>query len=81
MAMTDLCDDVICHYGAMCALNSHGQPECQCLFDCPQDPGLQVCADNGQTYASKCELEKLSCLSQSQEPASTLGPCSKSIAL
>jgi len=56
---TDSCETVICRcrHGARCI--GHGR--CVCPQQCPPESGEAVCASDGRTYDSECEMRLAAC--------------------
>ncbi|XP_020299873.1 agrin-like isoform X1 [Pseudomyrmex gracilis] len=51
-----LCEGMECKYGARCVAG-----ECVCPEACPEASGEPVCASDGKTYPSECEMQRASC--------------------
>ncbi len=77
-ALEDICSDVKCDYpGSYCSIDSSGKPKCVCeTINCQSD-NVKVCAEDGQTYASYCDLMKFSCAKQTQINVRYIGQCSQ----
>lgn len=76
--MENLCRSIRCEYpGAYCVVED-STPRCVCeTIDCIGD-NVKVCGEDGQTYASYCDLLKFSCAKQTVIAAVNTGPCSQS---
>lgn len=74
---SDPCEDVTCNYGANCELTPQGHPVCLCSTVCFEELSVEkkVCGTNGQTYSSRCAMEKASCEEQREIRVATTGPC------
>ena len=70
------CPSDICNYpGSFCTI-VNGQPKCACDFvNCFGD-NIKVCGDDGETYASYCDMMKISCLKQLNIQIAYMGQCS-----
>ena len=71
----NLCSMLNCNYpGSYCSIED-GLPRCVCdSIDCISD-SQTVCGEDGQTYASRCDLIKFSCLKQTTIEISHIGQC------
>ncbi|CAJ0957416.1 unnamed protein product, partial [Mesorhabditis belari] len=54
------CAALSCPPGSRCSLSPSGAPKCECDASCPQIV-KPVCASDGITYTSECEMRKSSC--------------------
>ena len=65
-----------CNYpGSFCTI-VNGKPKCACDFvNCISDH-KKVCGEDGETYASYCDLMKISCIKQTNIPVAYEGQCS-----
>lgn len=77
--MENLCSNVICNYpGSYCSVEN-GIPTCVCnSINCESDE-IEVCGQDGQTYASKCDLMRLSCNRQIPIEIAYYGKCTQGI--
>ena len=49
--------------GEACLLNRYNRPQCACLHVCPRSTARdRVCATDGITYRSACELNRTACI-------------------
>jgi coxsackievirus/adenovirus receptor len=64
--------------GSYCTLEN-GTPRCICETISCQSDNIKVCAEDGQTYASFCDLMKLSCSTQIPIKVRYSGQCSQGI--
>jgi hypothetical protein len=73
-----LCESINCEFpGSYCSLEDDDTPKCMCdKLDCINDK-VKVCGEDGQTYASKCDLLKLSCAKQTNIKIAYIGQCSQ----
>ncbi|KAG7472748.1 hypothetical protein MATL_G00112170 [Megalops atlanticus] len=64
-----------CEFGAECVVKD-GQAVCECLDGCPQarDP---VCASDGHTYGSRCEMQAMACALQRELHVRHRGACAE----
>lgn len=71
-----LCSTIDCDYpGAYCSVDD-GKPKCICdTISCISDHE-KVCGEDGQTYASRCDLMKFSCTKQIRIGVAHIGQCS-----
>lgn len=76
-SLESLCSNVNCNYpGSYCSVEN-GIAKCVCdSINCVNDE-IEVCGQDGQTYASKCDLIKLSCSRQIQTEVAYNGKCSQ----
>ena len=77
---------VSCHFpGAYCAIEEGGEARCVCdTITCDEEQGSSsrsgvVCADDGQTYASECDLMKFACVKQLEIRVAYHGQCTQGI--
>ncbi|XP_078614894.1 agrin-like isoform X21 [Branchiostoma floridae x Branchiostoma japonicum] len=55
------CDGFSCDKG-VCILDDNRNPQCSCTQECPApDPLARICASNGKTYPSECQMNKEAC--------------------
>ncbi|RNA43430.1 agrin-like isoform X2 [Brachionus plicatilis] len=75
--LENLCSNVICNYpGSYCSVEN-GIPKCVCnSINCESDE-IEVCGQDGQTYASKCDLMRLSCNRQIPIEIAYYGKCTQ----
>ncbi|XP_060804776.1 agrin [Amyelois transitella] len=64
-----VCARVQCAYEATCAVDSHGQPRCACLFDCAAaaaatTSAAPVCASDLRLYPTLCHMKLEACRRQ-----------------
>lgn len=73
--MENLCSSLNCnHPGAYCSIEE-GQARCICdTISCENDNKV-VCGEDGQTYASECDLIKFSCSKQMEIRVAYEGQC------
>lgn len=73
----NLCANLNCNYpGAYCSVDE-GIAKCICdTINCISD-GRVVCGEDGQTYASECDLIKFSCAKQTEIPIAYFGKCTQ----
>ena len=72
--ITDVCAGVSCpFYGSCQASDDHFQ----CVCPICSSESLPVCADNGRTYSSECEMRRSACLSNSVIQLNSYGACGK----
>lgn len=74
-----ICSKIKCDYpGSYCTLEN-GIPKCICeTINCKSNK-IKVCAEDGQTYASYCDLMKSSCAKQMPIKVKYSGQCSQGI--
>jgi hypothetical protein len=74
----NLCSSINCNYpGSYCSIDDEGLPRCVCdSIECVSD-NEKVCGEDGQTYASKCDLIMFSCLKQTNIEMAHEGQCSQ----
>ncbi|XP_042234513.1 agrin-like isoform X4 [Homarus americanus] len=67
----DLCQHVVCKYGARCEAG-----RCVCPMQCPatREP---VCASNGLTFVNECEMQKAACGVEDGLRVNFVGDCSE----
>jgi hypothetical protein len=75
--LENLCLSIRCDYpGSYCSIED-GQPKCICdAINCVSD-NIKVCGEDGQTYASYCDLIKFSCAKQTNIATAYAGQCSQ----
>ncbi len=75
--LENICSTIICDYpGSYCSI-SNGKPICVCdTINCKSD-NIKVCGEDGQTYASYCDLIKFSCAKQTHININYQGQCSQ----
>lgn len=73
----NLCSSISCNYpGSYCSIED-GTAKCVCdSIECTSD-NEKVCGEDGQTYASRCDLMRLSCLKQTTIEIAHIGQCSQ----
>ncbi|KAL5014686.1 hypothetical protein ScPMuIL_008956, partial [Solemya velum] len=77
---TDPCEGMDCYDGAVCVPSKDGNTaRCMCIEQC-YDYGDSVgrklvCGDDGQEYASRCELQKASCAAMRDIKVKYYGKC------
>ena len=73
-----LCANINCNFpGSYCSLEDDDTPKCMCdKLDCVNDK-VKVCGEDGQTYTSKCDLLKFSCVKQTEIKIAYTGQCSQ----
>ena len=82
LEMEHLCSKINCNYpGAYCAVEENGEAKCVCeTINCDETKAdLIVCGNDGQTYASECDLIKFACLKQIELRVVNVGHCSQGI--
>lgn len=78
--MKNLCLKINCNYpGAYCAVEEGGDAKCICeTIHCDESKiGVVVCGNDGQTYASECDLMKFACDNQNEIHVAYVGKCSQ----
>jgi hypothetical protein len=75
--MENMCSNIKCDYpGSYCSIEDD-LPKCVCdTINCISD-GIKVCGEDGQTYASYCDLIKFSCTKQTSIAVAYVGQCSQ----
>lgn len=69
------CSNANCEKYELCNIDLNGRSHCNCSsIDCPP-VYLPVCADNGRTYDSICNLKKFSCESKKELLVLNYGVC------
>ncbi|KAK0056845.1 agrin-like isoform X3 [Biomphalaria pfeifferi] len=70
------CYELDCRFEAVCR-EKDGTPFCDCENNCDYDthPSDIVCATNGQTFGSLCQLEYYACRFQQDITVANKGPC------
>ncbi|XP_049948231.1 agrin-like [Schistocerca serialis cubense] len=60
----DPCAEVECEAGGVCQLDEDRRPTCRCEDTCSSGGGQQapVCASDGRSYRSECEMHRHACL-------------------
>lgn len=78
-SIESICSTIKCDYpGSYCTLGN-GTPRCICeTINCKSNK-IKVCAEDGQTYASYCDLMKSSCAKQMPIKVKYSGQCSQGI--
>ena len=61
--------------GSFCVMDND-QPKCICDFINCESDNIKVCGDDGQTYASICDLMKFSCSEKINTRIAHIGQCS-----
>lgn len=76
-SIESICSTIKCDYpGSYCTLEN-GTPRCICeTINCKSNK-IKVCAEDGQTYASYCDLMKSSCAKQIPIKVKYSGQCSQ----
>ena len=69
--ISEMCNSVLCKYGARCR-----NGECVCPFLCPHDYE-PVCGTDGRTYHNQCEMEKHGCQQNKDIDALHTGECAE----
>ncbi|XP_063822042.1 agrin-like isoform X2 [Ostrinia nubilalis] len=71
------CVDIICQGGGDCGVDMEtGRPICRCNHNCTESQDSDaVCASDGQTYPSQCELDSTACREQSDLRLAYKGDC------
>ena len=73
----NLCSKLNCNYpGSYCSVEN-GAPKCVCDAIVCESDGQKICGQDGQTYASKCDLLKFSCAKQIEIEIAHVGHCSQ----
>lgn len=57
----DPCKKRVCEYYSRCVSRSDGTAVCVCPVCSKNDKISPVCGEDGKTYASQCELERVAC--------------------
>jgi len=69
------CRELVCRFGAVCKMIS-GRPRCTCNEDCSHVKNVyKVCASNGDTYSSECEMRRFGCRLQKHVHVVHKGEC------
>jgi coxsackievirus/adenovirus receptor len=68
------CGNETCAFGSVCVSEAEGK--CSCDGDCPPDTlGSPVCADDGNTYRSECQLLQYACRYKKHILIKSYTPC------
>ncbi|KAK2165282.1 hypothetical protein LSH36_52g01014 [Paralvinella palmiformis] len=71
------CRELVCRFGAVCKMIS-GRPRCTCNEDCSHVKNVyKVCASNGDTYSSECEMRRFGCRLQKHVHVVHKGECQR----
>ena len=73
----DPCKKKLCEFYSKCIKGSDGKAECACPVCDNKEKYSPVCGDNGNTYASQCELERDSCIKKSHIKMAKKEACGK----
>ena len=77
-AIENICSNIKCDYpGSYCSVGASGEPKCVCETITCRSDNVKVCGEDGQTYASYCDLQKFSCDKQTQIRVRYTGHCSQ----
>lgn len=74
------CSEINCNYpGAYCTIEEGGEARCVCeTINCDEKKKFEVvCGNDGQTYASECDLIKFACAKQIDIQVAYVGQCSQ----
>ncbi|CAB3365946.1 Hypothetical predicted protein [Cloeon dipterum] len=71
----DACLEVKCKFGAVCEAG-----ECVCPSACPISGAEPVCASDGITYASECDMVKAGCAVMQELQVEFYGECAEKLA-
>ncbi|XP_068238968.1 LOW QUALITY PROTEIN: follistatin [Palaemon carinicauda] len=73
------CSGVRCRGKKQCVLDEQMTPICiKCPSECPKKDKRLLCAADGRTYTSRCQLKQASCRAGSLIPRAYMGPCRSS---
>jgi len=70
----DACVNVHCEFGARCEAG-----ECVCPEDCHSSNSESVCASDGRTYGSECEMQRAACSVSQEISVVFYGECKESL--
>ncbi|XP_066961887.1 follistatin isoform X2 [Macrobrachium rosenbergii] len=70
------CSGLRCRGGKQCVLDEQMTPICiRCPVACPKKDKRPLCAADGRTYTSRCQLKQASCRAGSLIPRAYMGAC------
>ncbi|XP_059489147.1 agrin-like isoform X3 [Neocloeon triangulifer] len=70
----DACLEVKCKFGAVCEAG-----ECVCPGACPASKTESICASDGITYASECEMVRAGCAASQELQVEFYGECTEKL--
>ena len=71
------CNDLTCLFDGICQIRD-GYPRCTCdqvICTDEEQRSMSICASNGRTYRSKCDMKRQQCLEQYEIVLMYLGVC------
>ena len=74
---SDICKAKKCHHNAICVIGKDYKAYCQCP-ECPGNKTNPVCGSDDKTYASECEVRRISCLTASPITVVKRSKCGRS---
>lgn len=75
------CQDLVCLFDSKCEI-VHNQPHCTCrdvFCTIEEEQQMNVCASDGRTYRSKCEIKRQQCMKQYEIVLMYPGVCNGSL--
>ena len=72
------CREDECQYFSQCVPSFFAKPSCICPQCSTDDQYKPVCADNGQSYATLCLMQKHACAQKKMLKVVYNAPCGKS---